>query len=141
MPTIADAILLATRAHRGQRDRGGAPYIYHSLRVMLAVETEAERFVAVLHDVIEDSDFSLEDLRAHGYDEAIVEAVDCLTRREGEPYQALIERIKTNPLARRVKLADLADNMDLRRQGPVSAADLERLRHYQQAWAALVREA
>ncbi|MFQ3568508.1 MAG: GTP pyrophosphokinase [Aggregatilineales bacterium] len=141
MPTIEDAILLATQAHRGQRDRGGAPYIYHPLRLMLAVETEAERFVAILHDVVEDSDLSLEDLRAHGYDEAIVEAVDCLTRREGEPYQAMIERIKNNPLARRVKLADLADNMDLRRQGLVNIADLDRLRHYQQAWAALTREA
>jgi (p)ppGpp synthase/HD superfamily hydrolase len=140
MPTLEDAILLAVQAHRGQRDKNGAPYVLHPLRMMLRLTTDAERMVAVLHDVVEDTPHTLEDLRRAGYPEAIVEAVDCLTRRETETYDEFIERLKPNLLARKVKIADLEDNMDVRRISELKESDFERLKRYRKAWAELTRE-
>ncbi len=137
MSMLEQAIQIAVAAHQGQKDRAGQPYILHPLRVMFRVQSETERTVAVLHDVVEDSEITLEDLRKKGFPEEVVKAVDCLTKREGEPYMALVERAKANPLARRVKLADLDDNMDLKRQGELSDKDLERLNRYKRAWNAL----
>jgi len=113
---LEDAIALACRAHRGQVDKAGKPYILHPLRVMLRLEDPAAQIVAVLHDVVEDTPVTLADLRAEGYSGEICDAVDCLTRRPGEAYEAFISRAAANPLSRRVKLADLEDNMDPRRR-------------------------
>jgi (p)ppGpp synthase/HD superfamily hydrolase len=140
MPTIEDAIIFATEAHRGQVDRAGRPYILHPLRLMCHLQSDTERMIAVLHDVIEDSDYTLDDLRKMGYEEEIVEAVDCLTRRDDETYHEFIQRIKPNRLARRVKLADLMDNMDIRRAGLLQEKDLERLQRYQNAWFELTKD-
>src|SRR5215217_9307971 len=115
MPNIEDAIKLALEKHHGQTDKAGEPYILHPLRVMAQMQTEVEQIVAVLHDVVEDSDVTLDDLRRMGYSEEIVTAIDHLSRRDGESYDNFIQRIKPNPLALRVKLGDLRDNMDLRR--------------------------
>lgn len=139
-PTLEDAIALAVEAHRGQRDKAGQTYILHPLRVMMRLETETERMVAVLHDVVEDSPWTLERLRELGYPEEVLGALDCLTKREGETYEAFIERVLPHPLARRVKRADLEDNMDVRRLPAVTAKDAERLARYRAAWARL-REA
>ncbi|HZH16023.1 MAG TPA: GTP pyrophosphokinase [Archangium sp.] len=139
-PTLEDAIALAVEAHRGQRDKAGQTYILHPLRVMMRLETEPERMVAVLHDVVEDSPWTLERLRGLGYPEEVLGALDCLTKREGETYEAFIERLLPNPLARRVKRADLEDNLDVRRLPAVTAKDAERLARYRAAWARL-REA
>jgi (p)ppGpp synthase/HD superfamily hydrolase len=140
MPTIEDAIIFATEAHRGQVDRAGSSYILHPLRLMCRMETDTERMIAVLHDVIEDTDYTLDDLRRIGYSDEIVEAVDCLSRREDETYEQFIQRIKPNALARRVKLADLLDNMDIRRAGLLQEKDLERLQRYQNAWFELTKD-
>ncbi len=140
MPSLEDAIALAVSAHRGQQDKVGQPYVLHPLRVMLCCETETARIVAILHDVIEDTPHTLAELRALGYSEEVLQALDCLTRRAGESYEAFIQRVKGNALARRVKLADLADNMDIRRLPALSANDVERLRRYQRAWRALREE-
>jgi len=137
MPTLEDAIALAVQAHKGQVDKTGAPYILHPLRVMFRLETESERMAAVLHDVVEDTDVGLEMLTAVGYPREVVEAVDSLTRREQETYEAFVERLAHNPLARRVKLADLEDNMDVRRLATVTAKDAERLARYRAAWEKL----
>ncbi len=134
------AVLLAVEAHRGQRDKAGAPYILHPLRMMLRMETPHEMMAAVLHDVVEDSGWTLDGLRREGFPEAVLEAVECLTRRRDESYEAFIERTAQHPLARRVKRADLEDNMDLRRLGPLTERDQDRLARYQQAWQRL-REA
>ncbi len=117
MPTIEDAIRLALEKHHGQLDKGGEPYILHPLRMMCQMQTQTEQMIAVLHDVVEDSDVTVDDLRRMGYGDTIVEAVDHLSRRDGESYEAFIQRIKPHPLAVRVKLADLRDNMDIRRAG------------------------
>ncbi len=140
MPNIEDAILLATEKHRGQVDKSGAPYIVHPLQVMCRMRTETERIVAVLHDVVEDTDVTLDDLRALGYSDEIVDAIDHLSRRDGESYEQFIQRIKPHPLAVRVKLGDLQDNMDIRRAGKLDQKDLERFQRYQAAWFELTGE-
>ena len=139
VPTLEDAIALAVEAHRGQRDKAGQTYILHPLRVMLRLNGELERMVAVLHDVVEDSPYTLERLRGLGYPEEVLDALEHLTKREGETYEAFIERVRPHALARRVKLADLEDNMDVRRLPAVTAKDAERLARYRAAWARLTQ--
>jgi (p)ppGpp synthase/HD superfamily hydrolase len=134
MATLEDAILLAAQAHQGQRDRNGQPYVLHVLRVMLRVETDEQRTAAVLHDLVEDTPHSLEELRALGFDEHVVHAVDCLTHRDGEPYEAYVQRAASDPIARVVKVADLEDNMDLRRLDEITERDLARFQRYLAAW-------
>ncbi|XXF81533.1 GTP pyrophosphokinase [Myxococcaceae bacterium GXIMD 01537] len=137
MPTLEDAIALAVEAHRGQRDKAGQTYVLHPLRVMFRLEGEAERMTAVLHDVVEDSPYTLERLRALGYPAEVLGALDCLTKREGETYEDFIERVRPNALARSVKLADLEDNMDVRRLADVTPKDAQRLARYNAAWRRL----
>ncbi|HLL03351.1 MAG TPA: GTP pyrophosphokinase [Myxococcaceae bacterium] len=137
MPTLEDAIALAVQAHKGQRDKAGQTYILHPLRVMMRLDTEAERMAAVLHDVVEDTPYTLERLRQLGYPQEVLFALECLTKREGENYEAFIERVRPHPLARRVKLADLEDNMDVRRLTAVGPREAERLARYRAAWARL----
>ncbi len=137
MPTLEDAIALAVEAHRGQRDKAGQTYILHPLRVMMRLETEAERMAAILHDVVEDTPYTLERLRELGYPEEVLGALDCLTKRDGETYEAFIERVRPHPLARRVKLADLEDNMDVRRLVTVGPKEAELRARYRAAWARL----
>jgi len=124
------AIQCAIKAHAGQIDKAGAPYILHPLRIMIKMENEVEMITAVLHDVVEDTPLTLADLRAEGFSEEIIAAVDHLTRREGEDYDVFIERVRHNPIAVRVKLADLEDNMDIRRFENVTARDIERIQKY-----------
>jgi (p)ppGpp synthase/HD superfamily hydrolase len=141
MSLLEEAIRIAVEAHRGQKDRAGRPYILHPLRMMSRMQTDEEKIVAVLHDVVEDTDWSLEQLRAAGFPEELTAAVEALTKREGETYEGFVERAKRNALAKRVKLADLEDNMDLRRTGRVTAEDLDRLNKYLRAWKSLTGEA
>lgn len=133
-PTLEDAIALATVAHTGQLDAAGAPYIDHPLTVMRAQTDDEARMVAILHDVVEDTDVTLDALRSLGYSETILAALDCLTRRSGETYATFITRVKRNPLAVRVKLADLAHNMDLSRFNQAGKRESTRLVRYQKAW-------
>jgi len=128
--TLDQAIALAVRAHRGQRDKGNQPYLLHVFRVMLSQSDETARIVAVLHDSLEDTSVTLADLRAAGYSDEICEAVNCLTRRPGEQYEDMITRVASNPLARRVKLADLEDNLDPKRQVPADSAAEKRRAKY-----------
>ncbi|MFT2211463.1 GTP pyrophosphokinase [Rhizobium giardinii] len=116
MSDLDTAIKIATDAHAGQVDKGGQPYILHPLRVMLSVETEDERIVAVLHDVVEDTNITANDLYwIHGFKPAIMIAVVALTRGKNEDYFDFIRRCVENPLARAVKIADIRDNLDPRR--------------------------
>lgn len=133
MSTLERALEIAKKAHEGQVDKGGAPYIQHPLRMMRRLFTEEEKIVAVLHDVVEDGGVSLSDLRDEGFSEAVVAAVDALTRRPGETYEAFVLRAASNDPGRSVKLADLRDNCDLLRIPNPTAADYERLRKYQRA--------
>lgn len=133
MSTLARAIALAAQYHEGQTDKGGRPYVFHPLRLMLKALTEQEQIAAVLHDTIEDTDLTLDDLRKEGFSDEIVEAIDRLSRREEETYHEFILRIKENRLAARVKILDLQDNMDLTRIKKPSEKDQKRLLKYSRA--------
>jgi (p)ppGpp synthase/HD superfamily hydrolase len=131
------AAALARSAHKGQTDRAGRPYIEHPTRVAQKAKTFDEYTVAMLHDVAEDCpEWPLARLAEH-FPPNIIAALECLTKRPGEDYEAFIERVATNPLAVRVKLADLADNSDLTRLPRVTDKDRERNAKYARATARL----
>ena len=133
MATIEKALQIAARAHEGQVDKHGQPYILHPLRVMSAVEGDDARIVAILHDVIEDTSVTADDLRREGFGEEILEALDRLTHRQDEPYAEYVIRCKDHDVARRVKLADLEDNSRLPRtilRPDRIEPDIERVRRY-----------
>lgn len=133
------ALALAVAAHAGHRNASGGPYVLHPLRMMLRVSGEPERAVALLHDTVENAAdmVTIESLRRDGYPEEIVDAVDRLTRREGETYDAFVDRIMPSELARRVKLADLADNLDFRMLGDLPDEEIAGVRARLRAWRKL----
>lgn len=138
MPTLEDAIALAVKMHQGQVDKVGQPYILHPLRVMFRLEGETAQIVGILHDVVEDSEIAFDDLRQLGYSEEIIDALDGVTRRETETYEEFVERSLAHPISRRVKLADLEDNMDVRRMpATLTEKDFKRLERYRRAWTRL----
>jgi len=132
MATIERAIEIAASAHAGQVDKAGSPYVFHPLRVMFAVGTPHERMAAVLHDVVEYSDLTLEDLRKEGFPAEVVDAVDALTKRPGESRIQAAQRAARDPVALRVKMADVSDNMNLTRIANPTEKDFARLREYEQ---------
>jgi (p)ppGpp synthase/HD superfamily hydrolase len=140
MTLLEKAIEIALRAHAGQKGKDGSPYILHPLRVMSRMATDEERMAAVLHDAVEDSDLTLEDLRREGFPPEVLEAVRLMTHEEGIGYEDYVERLKDNPMARRIKVADLEDNSDIRRLSGIETKDLERLRKYHRAWQILRRQ-
>ena len=133
MSTLERAIEIAAKAHAGKKDKAGAPYILHPLRVMLKLSSEEEQITAVLHDVIEDSDLRLDDIRREGFSRTIVAAIDSVTMRKGETYNQFIVRAAANPIGRRVKLADLEDNCDLSRLASPTRQDQDRMIKYRRA--------
>ena len=130
-PNILERALgIAIDAHAGQIDKGGTPYIFHPLWVMEHVNREFEKVVAVLHDVIEDSVWTLEDLREAGMPSRVIDALEAITRKVGEPYAVFINRVNKNEIARVVKIADITHNMDLRRLNIGGDADTQRMQKY-----------
>lgn len=129
---------IATSAHEGQVDKAGKPYIEHPMRVMNMGKTVEEKIAGVLHDVVEDSDWTFEMLEKEGIPKDVMDALRCVTKlSEDEDYDHFIERVKTNPLAVKVKLNDLKDNMDITRLGEVTEKDLGRLNKYIRAYRQL----
>ncbi|OGA11229.1 MAG: GTP pyrophosphokinase [Betaproteobacteria bacterium RIFCSPLOWO2_02_64_14] len=138
MSTLEHAIAIAAKAHEGQVDKAGAPYVLHPLRVMLRLETEAERITAVLHDVLEDCEgWSFDRLRMEGFSDEVITALDSVTKRDGESYEDFVLRAAANSIGLRVKLADLNDNCDLTRIASPTARDHERIAKYHRAIALL----
>lgn len=141
MATLDRAIRIAVKAHKGQTDKYGNPYILHPLRVMGMGRTDDERIVGVLHDVVEDTEWTFDDLRREGFPERIIAALDCVTKRsDDEDYDVFVARTRTNALAIRVKLNDLTDNMDIRRMGEVREKDVKRLNKYLRAYRLLAAD-
>ncbi len=135
------AIDIAVSAHEGQLDtHNGRPYIEHPFRVMNAGHTLQEKIVGILHDVVEDTDWTLQQLEQEGFTEEIVEAVDAMTRRDNESYDAYMNRVQGNKIAVRVKLNDLTDNMDIRRWEEVPYHELVRLQKYLKAYKQLTEQ-
>ncbi len=138
MSTLEKAIIIAATAHRQQKDKAGAPYILHPLRLMMKMKTETEQMVAVLHDVLEDTELTADTLRKDGFSDIVVDAVVCLTRTDdAEPYDAYIAGVKEVPIARKIKLADIEDNMDITRLDELTDKSVERVKKYHRAWRAL----
>ena len=139
LPSVEDAIALAVRAHRDQRypSPESEPYIFHPLRVMLAFRDPVEQMAAVLHDVVEDTDIELHELIEAGYPVEVVGAIDSLTRRVSESYDDYIERVAANQVGRRVKIADLRENLANNRRSPEAPGNAERIARYEFAMVRL----
>ena len=140
MKPLERAIEIALKAHAGQTDKAGAPYVLHPLRMMLRMESETEMMAAVLHDVVEDGPgWTFERLADEGIPASVIEAVTYLTKRpeDEKDYEGFIRRAATHPVARRVKLADLTDNMDMGRINNPTEKDFVRLAKYRSAYALL----
>ena len=131
---IEHAIQIAVKAHAGQRDKAGQPYIFHPLRMMFAVEMEEERIVALLQDVVEDcAGWTFERMKSHGFSPSVLEALDSVTKRTDEDYMAFVQRAAANPIGRQVKIADLRDNIDLSRIAKPCERDHVRIAKYKEA--------
>ncbi len=127
------AMNLAYAAHHGQLDRSGIPYVLHPFHLAEQMETEETVIVALLHDVVEDTEYTLEDLRQMGFPDSVMDALALITHDPSVPYLDYVERLKSDPIARAVKLADLTHNSDLSRFPVVTEKDLERLKKYKEA--------
>ena len=130
MSLLERAIEIAVTAHKEQIDKAGKPYILHPLRLMFKMQSENEMIAAVLHDVVEDTDWTIEKLVVEGFNADIIIAVKLLTHDKKVPYKKYIEAIKTNKIALKVKLADLEDNMDIKRIAHPKFRDYARLAEY-----------
>ena len=133
-----EAFIIARDAHKGQVDKAGRSYLHHPAFVAKNVDTDVEKAVAWLHDVVEDTEWTLERLTANGFPVQVVEAVGLLTHDANVSYGDYIARIKENPLARKVKMADLMHNLDLTRLPVVTEKDIERCRKYLDALQQLI---
>lgn len=127
------ALALAKQAHAGQLDKAGQPYINHLLAVADCFDDEITKTVGILHDIVEDTDYTCDDLTKMGFSVKVVEAVGCLTKCCGEDYQDYLCRVGANNYAREVKIADLKHNMDLSRLDKVTEKDLKRVAKYKAA--------
>ena len=132
MATLENAITLAVQQHAGQVDKGGQPYILHPLRVMLQLQQTDQQIVAVLHDILEDTHTTTQDLQNLGFQTHIIQAIQALTKLPHETRVQAAMRTAQNPLACAVKIADVQDNMNLTRIPNPTARDLARLEEYRQ---------
>jgi len=130
MANLETALCIAAKAHAGQTDKAGEPYILHPIRVMLGVASIEEKIAALLHDTVEDTDITFNDLDAAGFSRDIVDAVRALTKTDGESRLAAARRAAANRIARQVKLADVTDNMNIDRIPNPTARDHQRLEEY-----------
>ena len=135
------AIEIAVQAQKGASDKGGTPYILHSLAVMHNLDTDDEKIVGVLHDVVEDTQWTFEKLLDEGFSVTVVDALRSVTKQEGgEDYFDFIQRSKKNPLGRKVKIADIQHNMDVTRIKVISDKDATRLNKYKKALEILISD-
>ena len=130
MSLIEKAIAIAVEAHKCQEDKAGDPYILHPLRVMFRMETREEMVVAVLHDVLEDTPITPDQLKEMGFSETVLKALDSVTKRAGERYEDFVQRAALHPIGKKIKLADLRDNMDLSRLEEITDEDIRRVKKY-----------
>lgn len=124
------ALEICYKAHKQQVDKGGNPYYLHPIQVALMCDTNQEKIVALLHDVLEDTTYNIEDLKKAGFDNNIIEAIMCLTKTKDEEYDQYIKRVITNPIAKKVKKNDLIHNSDLSRIKEITSEDLKRIEKY-----------
>ena len=140
MPTLERAIEISANAHSGQTDKAGQPYILHPIRVMLAVTSFNERITAILHDVVEDTEWTLGALAEEGFNGDVIGAIEALTKHPGESRIDAAVRARRNSIARAVKIADVTDNMNIDRIETPTEKDYARLREYEQVKKYLLSE-
>ncbi len=131
------ALKLSFEAHKYQVDKSGMPYVFHPFHLAEQMETEDTVIVALLHDVVEDTNYTLDDIKAMGFSRSIIEALTLLTHDAKIPYMEYVAKIKDNPIAKAVKLADLKHNSDLSRLEIVDDKAIKRAEKYKQAIALL----
>ena len=129
-PLTNKALVLCFAAHKDQTDKSGIPYVFHPFHLAEQMDSELTTVVALLHDVVEDSEYTLADLTDMGFPAEVTDAVALMTHAEGDPYLDYVSKIKENPIARKVKLADLRHNSDLSRLDRVDATALARVEKY-----------
>lgn len=127
------AMKLCYEAHQGQVDKSGIPYVFHPIYVAEQMSDEATTIVALLHDVVEDTDYTLDDLTRMGFDDTVTDALALLTHKKGVPYLEYVAKLKNNPIVRAVKLADLRHNSDLSRLDEMDEKAKSRLEKYKAA--------
>ena len=133
-PTLIEkALQIAVESHKGQTDKSNTPYIFHVLRVMHSVNTDEQKITALLHDVVEDTDWTFDKLKQEGFSDEIVEAIDSVTKRKGEDYFTFVNRSKNNVIGRIVKIADIKDNLNIKRIEKPTDKDFERMKRYRKA--------
>ena len=132
-PLTKKAMILCFEAHKEQKDKSGLPYVHHPFHLAEQMTDEATTIVALLHDVVEDTSVTLEDLKNEGFPQEVVDAIALMTHNDGSPYMDYVARIKQNPIAKAVKLADLTHNSDVTRLDVVTDRDRERAKKYQAA--------
>ncbi len=137
MPTLERALQIAVHAHAGQKDKSGAAYIFHPIRVMMRCCSPEAKIVGLLHDVVEDTPVTFEELEAEGFSKEVLAALRLLTHASEVPYADYIEHVKTNSIATEAKLADLEDNMDIRRLQEVDEKASGRFKKYLAAYRRL----
>jgi (p)ppGpp synthase/HD superfamily hydrolase len=137
MPTLERALQIAVNAHAGQKDKAGGAYIFHPIRVMSRCRTPDAMIVGLLHDVVEDTSVTFAELETEGFSTAVLDALRLLTHDPDVPYETYIEQVKTNPIATEAKLADLDDNMDIRRLQEVDDKAAKRFKKYLAAYRTL----
>jgi len=130
---LEKAIQLAVKYHSGQVDKAGSPYIMHLIRVMMKGQTELEKICGILHDIVEDTDFTFDALKKEGFTNEVIDVIRCVTKIDNEIYDDFISRILENPTAVKVKINDLEDNMNLDRLNVITSKDTERLKKYNKA--------
>ena len=134
------ALKLCFEAHKEQVDKSGMPYVFHPFHLAEQMESEETTVVALLHDVVEDTDYTIEDLTAMGFDKAVTDAIALMTHADGVDYMDYVRAIKENPIAKAVKLADLTHNSDLTRLDTVDEKTIARVEKYRQAMALLTED-
>ena len=132
-PMTKIALKLCFEAHKDQIDKSGMPYVFHPFHLAEQMADENTTIVALLHDVIEDTEYTLDDLRKFGFAEDVLSAISLMTHADDVPYMEYVVKIKTNPIAKAVKLADLKHNSDLSRLDRITQKDEERAKKYKQA--------
>lgn len=136
-PKTKKALKLCFEAHKEQTDKSGMPYVFHPFHLAEQMKTEETTIVALLHDVVEDTDYTIEDLSQMGFDNTITDAIALMTHADGVNYMDYVRTIKENPLAKEVKLADLRHNSDLTRLDIIDEKALQRKEKYAKAIALL----
>lgn len=137
-PMTKKAMDICFEAHKDQKDKSGQPYVFHPFHLAERMTDEETTIVALLHDVVEDTSVTLDDLAAEGFSQSVLEAIALMTHAPGVNYMDYVAEMKKNPIAKAVKIADLTHNSTLSRLNEITAKDLERVETYREAKAFLL---